>query len=145
MAEATRRPAVREYAATLEAYLSSAGAFALERAYEIGRHAASGGMSLLQFSELHHGALRLLLSAPEASVQEILTRAEQFFSEGLTAFEMCLCSHRASARLLGLSDGLTRQSGELSRSRALLKWVLDATGAIVYHRDAADGRLLFVN
>jgi signal transduction histidine kinase len=144
MAEATRRPAAKEYTATLEAYLSSAGEFALERAYEIGRHAANGGMSLLQFAELHHAALRALAGAPGASVEEILTRGEQFFSEGLSAFEMILRGHRASARLLGLSDGSTRQNGELGRARAQLKSVLDATQALVFLRDI-DGRFLFVN
>ena len=73
-----------------------------------------------------------------------MTRGEQFFSEGLSAFEMILRSHRASARLLGLSDGFSRQNGELSRTRSQLRDLLDATGAMVYLRDA-DGRFLFVN
>jgi signal transduction histidine kinase len=144
MAEATRRPAVKEYTATLEEYLSNAGEFALERAYEIGRHAAGGGVSLLQFAELHHAALRTLATAPGANVEEVLTRGEQFFSEALSAFEMILRAHRSSARLLGLSDGLTRQNGELARARGQLKLLLDATEALVYLRDT-EGRFLFVN
>jgi PAS domain S-box-containing protein len=139
-----RRPAVKEYAATFEAYLASAGEFALERAYDIGRRAAGEGMSLLQFAELHHAALRALVASGEASVEEILTRGEQFFSEGLSAFELSLRSHRASARLLGLSDTLARPHADLGRARAQLKTVLDATGAVVYLRDA-DGRFAFVN
>src|SRR5689334_18578302 len=144
MAEVTRRPAVKEYTATLQEFLSSAGEFALERAYELGRHAAAEGMSLLQFAELHHAALRTLTAVPGADVAEILTRGEQFFAEGLSAFEMILSSHRASARLLGLSDGLTRQNTELGRVRTQLRSVLDASGALVYLKDA-DGRFLFVN
>jgi PAS domain S-box-containing protein len=144
MADVIRRPTVKDYTATLEAYVASGGEFALERGYEIGRRAASEGMSLLQFAELHHAALRTLTASPEAGVEEILTRGEQFFSEGLSAFEMNLRAHRASARLLGLSDGLTRSSQELSRARVQLKAVLDATRALVYLRDA-EGRFLFVN
>lgn len=144
MAEAIRRPTVKDYTATLEAYVASAGEFALERAYELGRRAASEGMSLLQFSELHHAALRTLAAAPGAWLDEVLTRGEQFFSEGLSAFEMSLRSHRASARLLGLSDALARPNPELSRARAQLKAVLDASPALVYLRDA-EGRFLFVN
>lgn len=144
MTDSARCPAVKEYTATLEDFLSSAGGFALEQAYELGRRAAHEGMSLLQFAELHHAALRRLSAAPGANVEEILTRGEQFFSEGLSAFEMILRSHRASARLLGLSDGFSRQNGELSRTRAQLRELLDASGAMVYLRDA-DGRLLFVN
>jgi signal transduction histidine kinase len=93
---------------------------------------------------LHHAALRTLTAAPGADVDEILTRGEQFFAEGLSAFEMILSSHRASARLLGLSDGLTRQNAELGRVRAQLRSVLDASGSLVYLKDA-DGRFLFVN
>ncbi|MEY2934982.1 MAG: hypothetical protein RL033_5731 [Pseudomonadota bacterium] len=144
MTDSVRCPAVKEYTATLEGFLSSAGGFALEQAYELGRRAAHEGMSLLQFAELHHAALRRLSAAPGANVEEILTRGEQFFSEGLSAFEMILRSHRASARLLGLSDGFSRQNGELSRTRSQLRELLDASGAMVYLRDA-DGRLLFVN
>ncbi|MEO8184683.1 MAG: ATP-binding protein [Deltaproteobacteria bacterium] len=144
MTDAIRRPAVKDYTATLEAYLGNAGELALERAYEFGRRAASEGMSLLQFAELHHAALRTLATAPGAVVDEVLTRGEQFFSEGLSAFELNLRAHRASARLLGLSDGLTRSSTELSRARVQLKAVLDATPALVYLEDA-EGRLLFVN
>jgi PAS domain S-box-containing protein len=144
MTEVIRRPAVKDYTATLEAYLGSAGEFALERAYEFGRRAASEGMSLLQFAELHHAALRTLAAAPGAGVDEVLTRGEQFFSEGLSAFEMNLRAHQASARLLGLSDGLTRPSNELSRARVQLKALLDATRALVYLEDA-EGRFLFVN
>jgi PAS domain S-box-containing protein len=144
MTDAPRRPAVKEYTATFEAYLGSAGEFALERAYEIGRRAAAEGMSLLQFAELHHAALRALVASGEPSVEEVLTRGEQFFAEGLSAFELSLRSHRASARFLGLSDTLTRPHAELSRARAQLEAVLDATGAVVYLRDA-DGRFVFVN
>ncbi|MEY4550303.1 MAG: hypothetical protein RL685_6498, partial [Pseudomonadota bacterium] len=144
MTDSARCPAVKEYTATLEGFLSSAGGFALEQAYELGRRAAHEGMSLLQFAELHHAALRRLSATPGANVEEILTRGEQFFSEGLSAFEMILRSHRASARLLGLSDGFSRQNGELSRTRSQLRALLDASGAMVYLRDA-DGRLLFIN
>jgi len=144
MTDAIRRPAVKDYTATLEAYLGNAGEFALERAYEFGRRAASEGMSLLQFAELHHAALRTLAAVPGAVVDEVLTRGEQFFSEGLSAYELNLRAHRASARLLGLSEGLTRSSNELSRARVQLKAVLDATPALVYLEDA-EGRFLFVN
>ena len=66
MTEASRRPAIKEYAfrdykMALEAYLTgSADEFALQAAYEFGRRAAHEGLSLLQFSELHHAALRAL-------------------------------------------------------------------------------------
>ncbi len=144
MTDSMRCPAVKDYTAALEDFLISAGEFALEQAYELGRRAAQEGMSLLQFAELHHAALRRLSAAPHSDVEELLTRGEQFFCEGLSAFEMILRSHRASARLLGLSDGFSRQNNELGRTRAQLRDVLDATGAMVYLRDA-DGRFLFVN
>ena len=150
MTDATRGPASKDYAfrdykLALEAYLSaSADEFALQVAYEFGRRAAHEGLSLLQFSELHHAALRALASAPGADVEEVLTRGEQFFHEGLSVFEMSLRGHRASSRLLGLSEALTRAAPELSSARAQLKALLDATGALVSLKDV-EGRFLFVN
>jgi PAS domain S-box-containing protein len=150
MTEATRPPAIkdcafRDYRVALEAYLSTAGdEFSLQAAYDFGRRAVHEGLSLLQFSEIHHAALRALTSAPGADVEEVLTRGEQFFHEGLSVFEMSLRGHRASARLLGLSEALTRAAPELSSMRFQLKALLDATGALVSLKDA-EGRFLFVN
>ena len=119
----------REYAEALHAYVSGAGEAALTRAYELGRTAAGAGLGILDVAMLHHDALARL-PPPTAAGRAPVEMAAQFLSESLSPFEMTLRSYQANARLLGLSETLSRQNAEIDRAREQLRTILDATTAV---------------
>jgi PAS domain S-box-containing protein len=144
----TNDPASREllatsYAAALRDYVAGAGEAALTRAYELGRTAASCGVSVLELAIMHHDAL---VGLPEtgADGRHSLALAGQFLAESLSPVEMTLRSYQANARLLGLSETLAQQNAEIDRAREQLRAILDATTAVIYLKDV-EGRYLFVN
>ena len=78
------------YAGALEDYLSSGGEDALQRAYEIGRTALTDGLGVLEMATMHHAALAQVLESKchaEPVMQE-LERAQEFFGESLSPYEM---------------------------------------------------------
>jgi|SRR5829696_5363342 len=81
------RPA---YQAAFSRYLSRPSEGGRAAAYEIGRSAVTGGVGLLDLSDVHHAALlRALKSASDpAEVEERGRAASEFFSEVLASFEM---------------------------------------------------------
>ena len=132
-----------DYAVLLHDYVAGAGEAALARAYELGRQAASTGIGVLELAMVHHEALgQLPAHGPDGRSSVAL--AGELFAEILSPFEMTLRAYQANARLLGLSETLERQNGEIERARAQLHTILDATQAVIYLKDA-DGRYLFVN
>ena len=138
-----REALAKEYGAALQEFVSGAGEAALARAYELGRRAVASGVGLLDLAMLHHEALLALpADGPGARSREVM--AAQFLAEGLSPFEMTLRSYQANARLLGLSETLSRQNAEIDRAREQLRAILDATTAVIYLKDA-EGRYLFVN
>ena len=80
----------RAYSRALEDYLSRGGEDALQSAYEIGRIALSEGLGILDMSALHHTALAQLLPrmGPPESLTQHLDRAQEFFGESLSPYEM---------------------------------------------------------
>ncbi|MGC2172681.1 MAG: ATP-binding protein [Candidatus Sulfotelmatobacter sp.] len=80
----------RVYGRALEDYLSRGGEDALQSAYEIGRIALGEGLGVLEMAALHHAVLAQLLprmNNPE-SLKQNLDRAQEFFSESLSPYEM---------------------------------------------------------
>jgi hypothetical protein len=79
-----------EYDAAFSRYVARPGEAGLAAAYEIGRAAVARGLSLLDLSAMHHGALlRELRHASGAADVEARTRAASaFFGEVLATFEM---------------------------------------------------------
>ncbi len=80
----------RAYTRALEDYVSNGGENALQSAYEIGRTALAGGLGVLEMASMHHAALAQVLqhiSSP-TSLQLDLDRAQEFFGESLSPYEM---------------------------------------------------------
>jgi serine phosphatase RsbU (regulator of sigma subunit) len=75
------------YAAAFSAYLDDRGERELGAAYDLGREAVAGRLSVLDLAEAHHAALRTALGdgsqAPEATLQA----AADFLRESLSIFE----------------------------------------------------------
>lgn len=78
------------YAGALDDYLSSGGEDALQRAYEIGRASLAGGVGLLEMAAMHHAALAQVLQrmGHAEPVMQDIERAQEFFGEGLSPYEM---------------------------------------------------------
>ncbi len=143
-AKASEREAfAKEYASALGDYLGGAGAVALTSAHELGRKAAGVGVGVLEIAMLHHEALgELLTRNPHQG--SAMAFAAQFLVESLSPFEMSLRAYQANARLLGLSETLAKQNGEIDRAREQLQTILDATTAVIYLKDS-EGRYVFLN
>jgi signal transduction histidine kinase len=80
----------RLYAKSLEGYLGGHGEEALRNAYEIGRTAIGRGLSVLDVAAMHHDALAGLLprTIAPASLKQNLERANEFFAESVSPYEM---------------------------------------------------------
>lgn len=82
----------RRYWEVLQEYLEDTGEASLNRGYELSRRALVEGCGVLEMADVHHQALRRILSGyrvPEAP----LRAAADFFAECLSPFEM---SHRGT-------------------------------------------------
>jgi hypothetical protein len=100
-----------EYDAAFSRYLARPGETGLAVAYEIGRTAVARGLSLLDLSAMHHGALLRELRAahgPE-DLEECVTGGAAFFGEVLATFEM---TRR------GFVEGLAAREEEVPGPRA---------------------------
>jgi signal transduction histidine kinase len=78
------------YTRALGDYLSNGGEDALHNAYEIGRASLADGLGVLDMSAMHHAALAQVLqrmSRPD-SLRQDLERAQEFFGETLSPYEM---------------------------------------------------------
>ncbi|MGB6745092.1 MAG: phosphatase RsbU N-terminal domain-containing protein, partial [Terracidiphilus sp.] len=80
----------RAYARALEEYLSIGGEDALRSAYEIGRSALADGKGVLAIAAMHHAAIAQVLPgmSPSTSLAMNLDRAQEFFSESLSPYEI---------------------------------------------------------
>jgi len=87
------------YAGAFAEFLSTGNEDALHRGYEIGRSAMALGWGIHEVAKLHHaGIARLLASAdPSTSFDRNLQRAQQFFAESLSYYEMANRGFRDSA------------------------------------------------
>lgn len=102
----------RAYAIALEEYLSLGGEDALRNAYEIGRAALADGRGVLAMAATHHAAMTQTLAAtdPSASIAQHLNRAQEFFNESLSPYEI---AHRgfqdATSTLRQLNETLEQE------------------------------------
>jgi signal transduction histidine kinase len=107
-----KRDRERAYSRALEDYLSRGSEDALQSAYEIGRIALSDGLGLLEMVALHRAALAQLLPSmkPPESLNQHLDRAQEFFGESLSPYEMAHRGFRdAIAALHRLNETLEQE------------------------------------
>ena len=91
-----------EYDAAFSRHLARPGEGGLAVAYEIGRAAVARGLSLLDLSAMHHGALLRELRAARdpQDLEARVTGAAAFFGEVLATFEL---TRRGFVERLGAS------------------------------------------
>jgi serine phosphatase RsbU (regulator of sigma subunit)/anti-sigma regulatory factor (Ser/Thr protein kinase) len=79
-----------DYASAFRSYLVGTGETGLESAYELGRNAVTGELSLLDLAGVHHGVLADCLRgvSEPGEAERISTAGTDFFMESLAMFEM---------------------------------------------------------
>ena len=75
------------YAEGFAAYLAERGERELGAAYDLGRDAVAGQLSVLDVAEAHHAALAAALAAPGADAAETVAAGAAFLRESLSLFE----------------------------------------------------------
>lgn len=114
------------YLAAFQSYLAGGGETGLESAYELGREAVAGELSLLELAGIHHEVLAdCLASAPEGQLERVARAGTDFFRESLSTFEMiqrgfgeaqetARLEQRHAAQLRGLADAALALNSALS-------------------------------
>lgn len=104
------------YAAAFRSFLAGGGETGLESAYELGREAVAGELSLLDLAGIHHEVLAdCLAGAPTGELERVARAGTDFFQESLSTFEMiqrgfgeaqetARLEQRHAAQLRGLAD-----------------------------------------
>jgi serine phosphatase RsbU (regulator of sigma subunit) len=75
------------YAAAFAAYLADRGERELGAAYDLGREAVAGRLSVLDLADAHHAAVRLALADGARPADATLQAAAEFLRESLSMFE----------------------------------------------------------
>ena len=115
----SRQALADEYKSGLLKYLNGGGEAALHGAYELGRRVLAEDLGVLAMAELHHKALRAVLSLARSGKERSrkLAAAERFLSESLASFEI---SHRAfrdtSTTLRGLNERLEEEARRIAHA-----------------------------
>jgi two-component system, NarL family, sensor histidine kinase UhpB len=107
-----------EYADALKAHLRDPSEGTLRRGYELGRKAFADGTGILDMAAIHHATLpKVLRRAPRSALEEQLHRADRFFAESLSPFEM---AHRGSREALTtlrhLNETMEREIQRIARA-----------------------------
>jgi serine phosphatase RsbU (regulator of sigma subunit)/anti-sigma regulatory factor (Ser/Thr protein kinase) len=114
------------YLAAFRSYLAGGGETGLESAYELGREAVAGELSLLELAGIHHEVLAdFLASAPKSDLERVARAGTDFFRESLSTFEMiqrgfgeaqetARLEQRHAAQLRGLADAALALNSTLS-------------------------------
>jgi serine phosphatase RsbU (regulator of sigma subunit)/anti-sigma regulatory factor (Ser/Thr protein kinase) len=114
------------YASAFRSYLAGGGETGLESAYELGREAVAGELSLLDLAGIHHEVLAdCLASAPKDELERVARAGTDFFKESLSTFEMiqrgfgeaqetARLGQRHAAQLRGLADAALALNSTLS-------------------------------
>lgn len=135
-----------QYVTALGSYLDETQETHLQRAYELGRQAAEGGLGVLEIAAVHGDALaRILADGPslDGDAQTVRTAGE-FFAEALAPFEMIHRGFReANARLHELNRTLEAQVAERTREleetldtlRRVLRATIEAISLMAERRD----------
>ena len=107
------------YARGFAEYLSAPTEDGLRSAYELGRDAVAGALSVLELASVHHDVLRAELSRTRgrAEVERVADAAADFFLESLSAFEMVQRGFREARQAALLEQ---RQTTLLRRLSAFL-------------------------
>jgi serine phosphatase RsbU (regulator of sigma subunit)/anti-sigma regulatory factor (Ser/Thr protein kinase) len=79
-----------DYAAAFERHLAAAGESGLESAYELGRSAVTGELSVLDLAGIHHAVLtdRLARASSPDEIARVSAAGADFFRESLATFDM---------------------------------------------------------
>jgi serine phosphatase RsbU (regulator of sigma subunit) len=126
------------YAAAFAAYLADGGEEALRAAYDLGREAVAGHLSVLDLADAHHGAL---LARGRDADPETLAAAADFLRECLATFEavhrgyhevqeLARVEHEHSEQLRALADASVAINSSLT-VEAILQLAADATRGIL--------------
>ena len=78
----------RDYRVAFLRYLPRQDEAALARAYELGRHSLTAGVSLLDVLTIHHNVLTDLLSGTPDEISDTVPAAGAFLSELLAPYDM---------------------------------------------------------
>jgi signal transduction histidine kinase len=135
------RPFAERYARAQEEFLSVSDEAGLERAYELGREAISGGLGVLDLAAVATQAAGQSVAPPSADAAAahatLLYRTWQFFSEALAPFEMALRGFREAnlalkAATVTLEDRVAARTEELSKALERLGQVqkMEAVGRL---------------
>jgi hypothetical protein len=114
------------YRDAFRSYLNGGGETGLESAYELGRAAVTGELSLLELARIHHEVLAESLgSAPPGELGHVARAGTDFFLESLSSFEMirrgfeeaqetARLQQRHADQLRGLADAALAVNSTLS-------------------------------
>jgi light-regulated signal transduction histidine kinase (bacteriophytochrome) len=107
------------YSKALADYVAGAGEEALAKAYEVGREALVGGVSVTELAIVHHRALLGVL--PSHPAERTVARAGELLSEMLAPFEMTQRGYReAYGALASLNAELVERNEALERAARVL-------------------------
>jgi serine phosphatase RsbU (regulator of sigma subunit) len=130
------------YREAFRSYLDGGGETGLESAYELGREAVTGELSLLDLARIHHEVLaESLASAPAGELEGVARAGTDFFLESLSSFEMirrgfdeahetARLQQRHAAQLRGLADAALAVNSALSVDE-ILERIGERASAIV--------------
>jgi serine phosphatase RsbU (regulator of sigma subunit)/anti-sigma regulatory factor (Ser/Thr protein kinase) len=121
-----------DYAAAFKGFLAAGGETGLESAYELGRNAVTGQLSLLDLAGVHHVVLAEAVgaAADPREAERISTAGTDFFMESLATFEMTqrgfreahetvLLQQRHATQLRGLAEASLAVNSTLSSEEML--------------------------
>jgi GAF domain-containing protein len=114
----------KAYAGALHEHLRSPTERQLQVAYEIGRSALSDNVSIVEIALFHHEVLGESESADGSLEPEALTRAGQFLSEALAAYEMVARGFQE------VRDAVTLERRHAAMIRQLATFMGDASLAV---------------
>ncbi len=127
----------RAYSRALAEYLAMGDENALRSAYEIGRTALAQGWGILDVAGMHHSSVARMMVRmnPSASLTQDLIRAQQFFEESLSPYEMAHRGlHDAASALRRLNETLEQEVQRIAHA------VHDEAGQLLFAaRLAMDG------
>lgn len=119
-------PYRKQYADAFTAYLAAPTEDALRAAYELGRDAVGGALSVLELASIHHEVLCRHLAGAHgrADVDRVAAAAGDFFLESLSAFEIVQRGFREAR------DAVLLEQRQTALVRQLSKFLADASLAV---------------
>jgi signal transduction histidine kinase len=127
----------RIYAKAFAEYLATGNEDALHCGYEVGRTALANGVSILEVANMHQANILKVVARRNsfATLTQDLDRAQQFFSESLSAYEMARRGFQdASSALHRLNETLEQEIQRIAHA------VHDEAGQLLFAaRLAMDG------